>query len=119
MSKKIQKFNGEEVTLRDIGKRRARLMGMGYPVSQWLLFCELMLKDGYKVTVKETPHTKSKYVRVHGAGDTHYQVRFSDHKPNKGRELAGDCHFFVGYTHTGVRNTNMAITATKEYFNAL
>lgn len=119
MSKKLQKLNGEEVTLRDIRKRMARHIGMGYSPAQWLNFCEKMLVVGYKVTVKETPNTYSKYVRVYGPGDTYYQVRFSNHKPNFRREAKGDCDFFVGVTHTGVRTTQDAIRAVQDCFNAL
>lgn len=119
MSKKPKKLNGEFVTLRDIGKRKARFEGMGYPPAQWMVFCEIMLKIGYKVAVKETHNTYSKYVRVYGPGDTFYQVRFSNHKPNRRRELNEDCDFFVGITHTGVRTTQMAIRAVQECFNAL
>jgi len=119
MTKKLQKFNGEAITLHDIGKRKARFEGMGYAPAQWMVFCEKMLRIGYKVTVKETHNAHSKYVRVYGAGDTFYQVRFSNHLPNKRRELDEDCGFFVGVAHTGVRNTAMAIKAVGDFFNAL
>lgn len=117
---KLSKLNKEPITLRDIAKRKARSMGMGYPEPpKWISFCEEMLNLGYKVTVYEVDSTNSKYVRVYGAGDTSYQVRFSNHKPNRRRELAGDCDFFVGVTHTGTRTTGMAIQAVKDFFNAL
>lgn len=119
MAKQFKKLDKDPITMRDIAKRKARSLGMGYEPQKWLLFCEEMLKSGYKVTVYEAQETFSKYIRVYGAGDTWYQVRFSNHKPNKGRELAGDCDFFVGVTHTGVRTTSMAIQATKDYFNQL
>ena len=35
-------------------------------------------------------------------------MRFSDHKPNREKELTGDCDFFVGRTNTGVRTTEDA-----------
>lgn len=116
----MKKLNGEFITARDVHKRKARSFGMGYAEPpKWIQFAEAMLKDGYKVAVKETGHTFSKYVTVHGAGDVTFKVRFSDHKPIKHRELEGDCDFFVGVTHTGVRTTTMAIEAVKEFFNAL
>jgi hypothetical protein len=116
---KIAKLKKELITRADIAKRKARAIGMGYDIPKWLQFCEEMLDIGYKVTVYEVINTHSKYVRVYGAGDTSYQVRFSNHKPNRRRELAGDCDFFVGVTHTGTRTTRMAVEAVKEYFNAL
>ena len=116
---KFKKLNGEFVTKDMLRKRRARLMGMGYPPSQWILFCEEMLKIGYKVSVKETLSTHSKYIKVHGPGDTTYLVRFSNHKPNRFREINNHCDYFVGITHTGVRTMNMAISAVRDCFNAL
>ncbi len=119
MPKKPKKFNKQFVTFREIKQRMARAIGMGYEPQKWLLFCEEMLKIGYKVSVYEVQNTYSKYVRVYGPGDTSYQVRFSNHKPSYRRELNGDCDFFVGVTHTGVRTTTMAVNAVKECFNAL
>lgn len=116
---RFTKFNGEAVTLRDIRKRAAHFEAMSYPLARWMLFCETMLNIGYKVSVKETPHTHSKYVKVHGPGDTDYLVRFSDHKPSRRRELNEDCDFFVGVTHTGTRTTAQAIRAVEACFNAL
>lgn len=117
---KLKKLTGEFITHEDIRRRKARSMGMGYPVpAQWVLFCEEMLKIGYAVSVKETLNTYSKYITVHGAGDTNFKVRFSDHKPNRRREINGDCDYFVGRTHTGARTTAMAVLAVKDFFNAL
>lgn len=105
--------------MKDMKRRTDILANAKFPKSRWIEFCEIMLGIGYKVTVKETHNTHSKYVRVWGAGDTWFQVRFSNHKPNRGRELAGDCDFFVGVTHTGVRTTAQAIKVVEAYFNAL
>lgn len=77
-------------------------------VSKWIQFCRFMLKRGYKVTLYEAQQTVSKYVTVHHLDKT-YTVRFSNHKPNKYRELNGDCDMFVGITHTGARTVNDAI----------
>lgn len=89
----------------------------GYPKAKWIQFCEEMLSRGYSLTLYEARRTVSKYVTVH-SGEKQFRVRFSNHKPIKHRELDGDCDFFVGITHTGVRTTDDAIEAVEEYFNA-
>ncbi len=94
-------------------------MGMGYAPPKYLQFIEAMLIAGYKVSLHEAYETHSKYVTVHGGHDLQFKVRFSNHKPIYQREIAKDCDFFVGVTHTGTRTTAMAIAATKEYFCAL
>ncbi len=120
MVRRFKKFSGEVVTLRDIRRRMAMHIGMGYTPARWLEFCRIMLEDGYKVTVKETMGTKSKYVRVHGAGDVTFLVRFSEHKPNKFRYREGHCDFWVGPVIGGdyVKMTD-AVKATRDCFNAL
>jgi hypothetical protein len=88
-----------------------------WPKSKWIIFCEVMIDLGFVVKVYRARKTKSKYCTVTRAGDHRkFKVRFSDHKPIRSRELNGDCDFFVGVTHTGVRTTQCAINAVCKHF---
>lgn len=116
---KSKKIHHEMVDMRFVGKRKAMATGIGFSTPKYVEFIEEMLKLGYKVKLHEAYETRSKYVTVYGGHDLEFKVRFSNHAPIRARELAGDCNFFVGVTHTGTRTTGMAISATKEYFNAL
>lgn len=85
--------------------------------AKWIVFCEMLLEKNYVMYLYEAKETFSKYITVTRLdSEKRFKVRFSNHKPNKGRELNGDCDFFVGVTHTGIRTTEMAIKAVKEYF---
>ena len=110
----VVKKRGEVITKEFLQSR----IGNGqYAISKWIEFCLHFLDLGYKVTLTEAYNTVSKYVTVHGANDISYTVRFSNHKPNYGREVNGDCDFFVGVTHLGITTTSEAIRAAKEYLN--
>ena len=88
-----------------------------WPKSKWIFFCEEMLKLGFIVKLYEARQTKLKYcIIVRDNDHRKFKVCFSDHKPIKRRELNEDCDFFVGMTHTGVRNTNDAINAVCKHF---
>lgn len=89
---------------------------LGYTKQKWVEFCEVMLDHELILTLYEARETVSKYVTVYSA-DKKFRVRFSNHKPIKGRELNGDCDFFVGHTHTGIRTTTHAIHAALKFFN--
>lgn len=120
MPSKPKKLTNKEVTRALIKKRRDIMANAGYSSPKYLDFCEAMLDIGYRVTLYEARETVSKYVTVYGAGDTEFKVRFSNHLPNRTREIRGDCDFFVGQTHQGKwQSTSQAIAATVEYFNAL
>lgn len=97
---------GHIVTEKILEKR----IGSGkYGVSKWIQFCRYMMERGYKVKLYEAHKTVSKYVTVIATNDVSYTVRFSNHKPNRGRELNGDCDFFCGVTWTGTRTISEAI----------
>lgn len=87
-----------------------------FPIPKWVLFCKAMLEAGYTLHMYEAKTTVSKYITV-SRGAKQYRVRFSNHKPSRFREFAGDCDFFVGITHTGVRTWEDAIKATKAYLD--
>ena len=82
---------------------------------KWVEFCEHFINVP-ELTMKlyEARQTNSKYITIFFKDQT-YKVRFSDHKPIKSREEQGDCDFFVGITHLGVRNTDMAILAVQTW----
>lgn len=87
----------------------------GYSKAKWVAFSEVLLNAGFHVTLYEARKTLSKYLTI-SDGNSSFKVRFSNHRPNKGRELGGDCDFFVGVTHTGVRTTDDAIEAVARHF---
>lgn len=109
------KVTNGEVTLDLLADRVKRHAEQGYSKAKWIEFCEIMLKAGFKVSLYEARKTFSKYVTVSDGRDE-FKVRFSNHKPIKSRELHGDCDFFVGITHTGVRTTGDAIREIERAF---
>lgn len=105
------------VTDKVLNSRKAWLAKIGYPVSRWISFCEVMLGHGLTVTLYEAKQTRSKYITVAREGQKPYKVRFSDHAPIAQRETRGDCDFFVGRTNFTVTTTEQAILATLKNFN--
>lgn len=95
--------------------RAQRSVSAGYAKQKWITFCEDLIGQGYKINLYEAKTTFSKYVTVMKGGKE-YKVRFSNHKPNRSKELGGDCDFFVGVTNTGVRTTDDAMEAVRKYF---
>lgn len=95
--------------------RARQSLSRGYEIPMWVLLCADLIKDGYKVELYEAKTTYSKYIYVSRNRKT-FKVRISNHKPNKFKETTGDCDFFVGITHTGVRTTGDAYDAIKEFF---
>lgn len=118
MSKKNRKATNKPITMDYLKGRAEGLASAGYPKSKWIYFCEELLRLGFAAELYEARQTKSKYITVRQEGDwsRSFKVRFSDHKPIHYREMAGDCDFFVGHTHTGIRNTHDAINAVCNYF---
>lgn len=104
------------LTLEYVRDRQGHLTNAGYPPSKWLQFAEMFLELGYEVKMHEAQKGVSKYLKVKWGDLKTYQVRFSNHKPNKSREENGDCDFFVGRTHFGTTTTAQAIEATFEHF---
>lgn len=89
-------------------KRRAEAsIAQGFKKQKWIEFCELLLEKNLSVHIYEARTTKSKYIYVKRKGKE-VKIRFSDHKPNRHKELTNDCDFFVGRTNTGVRTTEDA-----------
>ena len=111
-----RKKNGDTVTTALLEARVTRAASNGYPKAKWIEFCEMMIERGFTVTLYEARQTFSKYVTVAGVGAAPFKLRFSNHKPIRGRELDGDCDVFVGITHTGTRTTADAIAATLRHF---
>ena len=100
------------------GYLKGRVEGLaakGWSKSKWIYFCEEVMRLGFTVELYEARQTKSKYCTVRRDGKA-FKVRFSDHKPIYQREMNNDCDFFVGYTHTGIRNTHDAVNAVCNFF---
>jgi hypothetical protein len=90
----------------------------GYSVQKWILFCQKLLDLGFEIDLYDSRRTVSKYVHVK-FGKYCYKVRFSNHKPNREKELTGDCDFFVGVTNKHVSTTKDAFISTIVYFKGL
>lgn len=101
----------------NIEKRIEKYKKSPFPVAKYLLFCKGLVKLGLEVRLYEARKTNSKYVYAI-KDEKVFKVRFSDHKPNRLKEISNspDCDFFVGRTHTGVRHTGHAMKAVKEFF---
>ena len=111
------KATNKRVTKAFLSERVSRAVAAGYSKQKWVEFCEEMLDRGYNLRIYEARQTASKYITVYANGGKQgFKVRFSNHKPNKGKEMSADCDFFVGITHTGVRTTAQAIAAVDAHF---
>ena len=101
-----------------LNHRVQRAVEAGFKKQKWVEFCEELLRRGYVCQLYEARRTVSKYITVKRPDDhsRSFKVRFSNHKPIKHRETAGDCDFFVGYTHLGITTTQQALKATLEFF---
>lgn len=107
--------NGTLQTLDELKGRETNILKKGYESPKWLLFCiYLIKKHGFTIYLYEPKDSKSRYVRVIN-GNKVFKVRFSNHPPNKRREVKGDCDFFVGVTHTGARTTRDAYFSLLDY----
>lgn len=113
--KKFRKATNIVVTSNFLKSRTEFLRQNDWPKSKWIYFCEEMMRLGFTVELYEARQTKSKYCTVR-RDNRSFKVRFSDHKPIYHREMQGDCDFFVGYTHTGIRNTHDAVNAVCNFF---
>lgn len=118
MSRNRKKATNRLLSTDYLKNRAEGLIAAGFPKSKWIYFCEEVMRLGFHVELYEARQTKSKYCTVFLPENRRrqYKVRFSDHKPIHRRELAGDCDFFVGVTHTGTRNTHDAINAVCNFF---
>lgn len=105
---KYRKMNGQQLTPNHLANRISAAEANGYGKAKWIEFCETLMADGFACYLYEARQTFSKYVTVSN-GRVEVKVRFSNHRPIKDRELAGDCDFFVGITHTGTRTTTDAL----------
>jgi len=99
--------------------RVQRTINAGFGKQKWVEFCEVLLNEGFTLTLYEARQTYSKYITVvkPGSRKKSFKVRFSNHKPNRHRELAGDCDFFVGVTHLGVTTSQQALKAVFAHFH--
>ncbi len=111
----MRKHNGGYLSKSTIEKRVEKAIASWYSKPKWIEFCEHFMEKGFKIRLYEARKTVSKYVTVQ-KGSKEFKVRFSNHKPIHQREMMGDCDFFVGVTHTGVRTTSMAIDEVTKFF---
>jgi hypothetical protein len=107
-----------EIPLEELHRRAVRCSINGYPKQKWITFCEILLAQGYCVRIYMAKSTRSKYVHVSYPSypNNVFKVRFSDHKPNKYKEIHNDCDFWVGVSNFQVHTTAEAIMAVLDYF---
>lgn len=113
---KVYKLIDEEVTPQLLAHRVRVHSASGYPKAKWIRFCEVLLAEGYTLTIYEARRTVSKYITVNYPGGTPYKVRFSNHRPIMEREAAGDCDFFVGRTNLTITHSRQALDAVRKHF---
>lgn len=113
--KKPKKATNRQVTQQFLDERANFVAALGHPKQKWVMFCEIMLKQGFKLSIYEARLTVSKYITVSN-GKKSFKVRFSNHKPISFRQERGDCDFFVGHNHGITTTTNDAIKATIKFF---
>lgn len=103
------------VTNEFLEDRAKKSIRAGYSKQKWVSFCEILLRNGFELYLYEARETVSKYITIK-KDSKEFIVRFSNHRPNKKRELKGDCDFFVGVTHTGIRTTDDALKAVRRFY---
>lgn len=81
-----------------------------FPAPKYLLFIKEMMESGWEVKIYEVK--RSKYIFLI-KGDDIFKVRFSNHKPIYEREMAGDCDYYVGVSHTATHTTEEIIKLLK------
>lgn len=116
MGKRPKKASHRQINQDFLDHRASLSTKRNFPKQKWIIFCEAMLDEGYEVYLYEAKTTVSKYITVVG-GSKSFKVRFSNHKPNKQKEIFKDCDFFVGMTHLGVSTYNHAINAVHFHMN--
>ncbi len=105
------KYKNQRLTLEMLKSRISEKYGK----AKWIEFCEILLKQGYKLKLYEAKYTYSKYIMIF-KGNKSYKVRFSDHKPILQKELDNDCDFFVGVSNLGITTTKDALNAVAKHF---
>lgn len=110
-----RKARNEKITTTMLNKRAERCIALGYEKQKWVTFCEILLEQGFKLSLYEARQTLSKYITIR-RGDKAFKVRFSNHRPNKKREAAMDCDFFVGVNNQTTTTTADALIAVKAFF---
>lgn len=111
----VRKATNANITRKMLDERAARCMAVGYEKQKWIIFCEILLEQGFKLSLYEARQTFSKYITIQ-RGDKTFKVRFSNHRPNPKREAAGDCDFFVGVNNKTTTTTADALIAVKAFF---
>ena len=94
----------------------AKVLGMieNYPkqfsTPKYLLFLKTMLEAGWESRLYVVGRSKYVYIEK---GDDLFKIRFSNHKPLYMREMADDCDYYVGVSHTQVSTTEQIIEKLK------
>lgn len=113
---KIPKAKDTLLSSHYLSERIKLLNAKGYGKTKWIEFAEEMNKLGLKCYLYEARQTFSKYITVRNQSKE-VLIRFSNHRPNRHREIQGDCDFFVGVTNLGVKTTQDAINFVKNVFD--
>lgn len=111
------RLRAREIDQRYLDGRTAGLAARGWGKTKWIEFCEAVLRQGFRVRLYEAKTTVSKYIFVERDNSPKsFKVRFSNHRPNAGKQERGDCDFFVGVSNGLVTTTNDALVAVDQHF---
>jgi len=114
----MRKAKNLKITQEFLDYRSNKAIQSGYQKQKWVMFCEYYLQKQFDIYLYEAKETVSKYVTLKKNG-VECTVRFSNHRPSYKREMNGDCDFFVGVTHTGVRTARDAAIFVNRYFASI
>ena len=116
MARKKPKATYKMVTAGELENRARGLVANGWPRSKWIDFCLDVIRMGLSVGVYEAQTTRSKYVYVIGPDGSKFKIRFSNHRPNAGTQMAADSDFYVGVSNGHCTTTADALAEVRKRF---
>ncbi len=105
----------KKIDLKYVNDLAKNYIEKNYSAPKWLQFSKYFILKGFEVYLAKSKSTVSKYIYVEDMENV-FKVRFSNHKPNKNKEVAEDCNFFVGRTNLRTTTTEQAVLAAEIFF---
>lgn len=99
----------EVLTIDKINRLKPNYKNKGYDVPKWAVFSEVLLREGWSVSLHRSKSTVSKYLFIK-KGKLKFKIRFSNHKANFYKEKHCDCNYYVGVGNKGVITTEELLT---------
>lgn len=112
---KPRKARGLNVTLGFLKERSELAERGGWEEPKWIGFCRTLIAAGFYMSLYEAKETRSKYITVK-RGEKSFKVRFSNHRPSRSQEEAGDSDFYVGVANHVTHTTADALKAVADFF---